>query len=231
MSRRNLAVPVKLWALACTITGISLTVNPVLTCVLTSVGFAYLAEQRNWRFLRSMGMFYVVLAILLCWIRFYDFPPVVFSEFYVLMFWNLAPVFLVSWDLITTPPGELAAFLSRIHMPTSVILGLLVMFRFFPTMKSEVKRVWLSMRNRGLTTFTQLVSHPAVSCEYVLVPLLLRCLQIADQLSVSAVSRGAERPGGRGSYYGKSAGFRDYIWLTVWTVVTVGFLSIGGVRV
>ena len=51
MKRRNFAVPVKLWALACTIIGISLTANPVLTCVLTSVGFAYLAEQRNWRFL------------------------------------------------------------------------------------------------------------------------------------------------------------------------------------
>ena len=231
MQRKNFAVPVKLWASSCAIVGISMISNTVLTCILALTGFLYLSVQHNWRALKSFGVFYIAMAVLLYLIRYQGLHMVVFSEFYVLMFWNLAPVFLVSWDLITTPPGELAAFLSRIHMPTSVILGLLVMFRFFPTMKSEVKRVWLSMRNRGLTTFTQLVSHPAVSCEYVLVPLLLRCLQIADQLSVSAVSRGAERPGGRGSYYGKSAGFRDYIWLTVWTVVTVGFLSIGGVRV
>ena len=38
---------------------------------------------------------------------------------------------------------------------------------------------------------------------YVLVPFLLRVLQLADQLSVSAVARGAERPGVRGSYYEK----------------------------
>lgn len=50
------------------------------------------------------------------------------------------------------------------------------------------------MRNRGLTTPIQLAGHPAASCEYVLVPLLLRCLQIADQLSVSAVAVGRSVP-------------------------------------
>lgn len=53
MGRRNLAVPVKLWALACTIIGISLTTDTLLTCVLTVAGFIYLGVQRNWRFLRS----------------------------------------------------------------------------------------------------------------------------------------------------------------------------------
>lgn len=231
MQRRNLAVWVKLWALACAIIGISLAADTVLTCVLTVTGFAYLGAQRNWRLLRSMAVFYALLGTLLYLIRFHDFHPAVFSEFYVLMFWNLTSVFLVSWDLITTPPGELAAFLSRIHTPTPVILGLLVMFRFFPTMKSELRSVWLSMRNRGLTAPAQLVSHPAASCEYVLVPLLLRCLQIADQLSVSAVARGAERPGKRGSYYGKRVDVCDSIWLALWTVVTAVFLVVGGVRI
>ena len=176
-----------------------------------------------------MVIFYIILMGLLYFIRFHEFHPVVFSEFYVLMFWNLTPVFFVSWDLITTPPGEFSAFLSRVHTPTSVILGLLVIFRFFPTMKSELKCVWLSMRNRGLTAPIQIVRHPMASCEYVLVPLLLRCLQIADQLSVSAVARGAERPGKRGSYYGKKVGIYDYIWLVLWFIVTVVFFSIGGV--
>lgn len=116
-------------------------------------------------------------------------------------------------------------------MPTPVILGLLVVFRFFPTMRSEVKSVGRSMRNRGLTAPAQLVSHPAVSCEYVLVPLLLRCLQIADQLAVSAVARGAEYPGKRGSYYGKRLGVPDYIWFGVWMAATSVFLAVGGVRI
>lgn len=65
------------------------------------------------------------------------------------MFWNLSPIFLVSWDLITTPPGMLSAFLSRLRMPTPFILGLLVVFRFFPTMRTELKGVGRSMKTGG----------------------------------------------------------------------------------
>ena len=159
MRRSHLAVPTKLWALLCVMVGVSLTSNAVLTCTLTLLGFTYLGFQRNWRLLRSFGVFYLLLAVLLYLIRFHGFHMAIFSEFYVLMLWNLSPVFLAAWDLITTPPGELAAFFSRIHMPTPVILGLLVVFRFFPTMRSEVKSVGRSMRNRGLTAPAQLVRH------------------------------------------------------------------------
>lgn len=231
MQYNHLAVPTKLWALLCVIIGVSLTSNAILTCTLTLLGFAYLGFQQNWRFLRSFWLFYLLLAFLLYLIRFHGFHMAIFSEFYVLMLWNLSPVFFAAWDLITTPPGELAAFFSRIHIPTPVILGLLVVFRFIPTMRNEVKSVGLSMRNRGLTAPVQLVRHPAVSCEYVLVPLLLCCLQIADQLAVSAVARGAEYPGKRGSYYEGKPGVPDYIWLGVWTAATVVFLAVGGVRI
>ncbi len=230
MSRKNFAVPVKLWALLCTIIGISLTANPILTCVLTLTGFFYLAIQKNFRFLRSCFVFYGVLTFLLYLIRFQGFQMVLFSEFYVLMFWNIFPVFLVGWDLLTTPPGELALFLSKIRMPAPFILGLLVMFRFFPTMKTELKSVVLSMKNRGLTAPSQLLWHPLSSCEYVLVPCLLRCIQIADQLSISAVARGAEYPGSRGSYYGKNFDASDAAFTVLWTAVTGVFLMVGGVR-
>ncbi len=232
MKRKGLAVPVKIWALVCTITGVSLIGNALLPFVLTIMGFLYLGVgQHNWRLLRSFGVFYIILTLLLFLIRFHGLHMAVFSEFYVLMFWNLFPVLIVGWDFITTPPGEIAAFLSGIHTPTPVILGLLVMFRFFPTMKSELKCVWRSMRNRGLTVPKQLADHPIMSCEYVLVPMLLRCLQIADQLSVSAVARGAERPGRRGSYYGKRMGVPDYIWLVLWTMATAVLLLMGGMRI
>lgn len=231
MERKNLAVPVKLWALSCTIIGISLTADTIRTFVLVMAGFLYLAIQGNWKLLRSYGVFYLVLAALLYLIRYQGLHIILFSEFYVLMFWNLSAVFLVGWDLITTPPGELSAFLSRIHMPTAVILGLLVMFRFFPTMKAELKSVWRSMRNRGLTAPIPFLFHPAATCEYILVPMLLRCLQIADQLSVSAVARGAEAPGRRGSYYGRGMTGKDWGGLILWGFVTVTFLCAGGMRV
>ena len=52
----------------------------------------------------------------------------------------------------------------------------------------------------------------------------IEALQLADQLSVSAVARGAERPGVRGSYYEKRAGARDYIAAAVCALVTASYL-------
>ena len=220
----SFAVPVKLWALLCVFAGVTIGGNVLLTCILTGGALLYLVLQRSFRLAASYGCFYLLLALLLYGIRFHGLHMPVFSEFYVLMFWNLSPIFLVSWDLITTPPGMLSAFLSRLRMPTPFILGLLVVFRFFPTMRAELKGVGRSMKNRGLTAAGQLLAHPVQSIEYVLVPFLLRVLQLADQLSVSAVARGAERPGVRGSYYEKRAGARDYIAAAVCAIVTASYL-------
>ena len=220
----SFAVPVKLWALLCVFAGVTIGGNVLLTCILTGGALLYLVLQRNFRLAASYGCFYLLLALLLYGIRFHGLRMPVFSEFYVLMFWNLSPIFLVSWDLITTPPGMLSAFLSRLRMPTPFILGLLVVFRFFPTMRTELKGVGRSMKNRGLTAAGQLLAHPMQSMEYVLVPFLLRVLQLADQLSVSAVARGAERPGVRGSYYEKRGGARDHIAAAACALVTASYL-------
>ena len=80
------------------------------------------------------------------------------------------------------------------------------------------------MKNRGLTAAGQLLAHPVQSMEFVLVPFLLRVLQLADQLSVSAVARGAERPGVRGSYYEKRIGARDHIAAAACALVTASYL-------
>lgn len=194
------------------------------------MGFIYVLEQRNIKIFFSMGMFYAILAGLLYLVRFHNFRIPIFSEFHILMFWTLSSVFIVSWDLITTPPGEVSSFLSKIHAPTSIVLGVLVTFRFFPTMKNEIKCVWRSMKNRGLTSVTNVFLHPVSTCEYVFVPLLLRSLQIADQLSISAVARGAETPTIRGSYYKSKVGIRDYSFIAMWTIVTFYFLKIGGIK-
>lgn len=230
MRETAVAVPVKVWAVFCAILGVSLTENVLLTCVLAVLAFLQMAAERRGRLIAAFGIFYLVLALLLYFIRFHGLHMVVFSEFYVLMFYSLMPVFLVTWSLITTPPGQLAAALSKIHAPTPVILGLLVVFRFFPTMKTELKEVRQSMKNRRLTEPVYILKHPAAACEYVLVPLLLRCLLTADQLSVSAVARGAQAPGRRGSYYERKLKITDFMWIGIWAVSIVLFLIAGGVK-
>lgn len=184
-----------------------LPINDILWSLLSAVVIAFVRDS-------VLGISYG---------HYFRIPCVVFLEQYG----NAHAVL----GLFMTPPGELSSFLSSIHMPTGVILGLMVIFRFFPTMKAELKAVGLSMKNRGLTSVRQFAVHPLASVEYVLVPLLLRILQIADQLAVSAVARGAECPGVRKSYYETTMHMRDWCFLALWGIVTAAVLCVGGVKI
>jgi len=223
------AVPVKLLALFCVMLGVFLAADTDFTWVLSLAAIIYLGFQGDWRQLFGYGLFYGILSLLLMLIRRFGMTMLVFSEFSVFLFWWLTPVFIVSWNLMTSPPGTISAFLSRIHAPISIILGMLVVFRFFPTMRAELKGLRDSMHNRGITSAGHLLRHPVSSFEYSLVPLLLRCLQIADQLSVSAVARGIEAPGERTSYSEQKTGLRDVICMLIWLIVTAAFLVVGGI--
>lgn len=206
------------------------TANAIAMGSLALLGILQLAIQRRWRFALQTFVFYCVVGGLLYLIRFYSFNVPLISEFFLLTFWIILPMALVGWDLITTPPGEMAATLSKLRMPTPFILGVLVIFRFFPTIRSELGGVIRSMKNRGLTEPTYMLRHPFLTAEHIFVPILLRILQIADQLSVSAVSRGATNPQIRGSYYQKEFEIRDAVWMLIWVIATIAFLIIGGLR-
>ncbi len=194
------------------------------------LGFAYLTTQRKWQVLLSFVIFYVFNLALLVAIRHCGLRTVIIPEFYILLFWNLLPITIISWDLITTPPGELSAFLSSIKMPIFVILGVLVIFRFLPTMKAELNRIISSMKNRGLLDGAQILKHPIYTAEYVCVPLLIRSVQIADQMALSAITRGAQAPNRRHSYYQKKMRRFDYLWLVIWSAILIISAMIKGIQ-
>ena len=80
-------------------------------------------------------------------------------------------------------------------------------------MRAAVSATAASMRNRGLAEAGSVARHPLRTCEYVAVPLLLRCVQVADQLAVSATARGADSPGARGSYHVRKLDARGVAWM------------------
>lgn len=231
MKEASFSVITKIWCFLCVLIAVSLGKDAILSCILTIAAFLYLVIQGKYKMVFNYGIFYILLGILLYAIQRCGLHMVIFSGFYVLMFWNLSPVILVSWDLITTPPGKISAFLSKIHIPTPVILGVLVVFRFFPTMKSEFRSVCLSMKNRKLTGIKEILKRSARSCEYVLIPLLIRILMIADQLSVSAIARGVENPGIRNSHFESTVGIMDIFVMIFWTILVSVYLWTGGIKI
>ncbi len=228
---RDLAVNTKLLSFLFVFIISLLIVDYRYSGMLSIIGFIYLLTQKKYSLLASFGIFYTLLFGLLIGIRFYSLKITILPEFYLLLLWNLLPIMILAWDLITTPPGEISAFLSRMKTPLFVILGFLVVFRFFPTMKSEMSRISKSMKNRGLLDIDQIIRHPIYTFEYALVPLLIRSIQISEQLSISAITRGALSANIRSSYYEKKMKALDFVWICIWLVVLSASIFIRIVKI
>ncbi|MDR1230469.1 MAG: energy-coupling factor transporter transmembrane protein EcfT [Spirochaetaceae bacterium] len=197
--------------------------------IITVSAIVYLAFQRHWRHILTWGLFFGFLSLLLFLMINCNLRLKFISEFHLFIFWRMTPVFIVAWDIISTPPGNLSAFLSRLNARSDIILGMLVIFRFFPTMKTSFGELIQSMRNRGIFRLKNIIRHPLFFFQYIFVPILLRCLQIADQLAISAIARGIEAPAKRENYYKQKTQSRDCLCMLVAVFGLFGFLLMEGI--
>lgn len=96
----------------------------------------------------------------------------------------------------TTTAGELTCALRRMHVPESVIIPCVVVVRFFPTVKEDYRQIRAAMALRGIAEGkAALLRHPAQSLEYILMPLLMNGNNVAQDLSVAALTKGIGLPG------------------------------------
>lgn len=116
----------------------------------------------------------------------------------------------------TTKIGDLTAALYGMRLPKAVVVPLVIAVRFFPTLKEESSAVADAMRVRGLAlSLKNLVSKPALMFESAVVPVMLRCAKIADELAAAAVARGIDRPGRKTSYNAPRFGWVDFLPLSI----------------
>ncbi|MFI3202166.1 MAG: energy-coupling factor transporter transmembrane component T [Eubacteriales bacterium] len=203
----------------------TLSTNGFISYVIFGFALLYLLVQGELKNVFQYTLFYGILCITFYLVTVYKIRLYLFSEFHVFMFWWLTPIFMVSSDLMLSPSGQISAFLSKIKMPNQVILGVLVVFRFFPTMKVECKGILQSMYNRRLLEWKQMLVHPVNSFEYILVPLLMRTIQLSDQLAVSALVRGIEAPYQRMAYYENKTTVRDVFCMMIAIVGCIAVLG------
>ena len=90
----------------------------------------------------------------------------------------------------------------QMPIPTRIMLVLIVMLRFAPTVLHEFGEVREAMKIRGfLKSVGNVLRHPMDTLEYAIVPMVFRSLKIADELAASAIVRGIESPYKKESYY------------------------------
>ena len=112
--------------------------------------------------------------------------------------------------------GEFLNALNKLRVPQKVIIPLAVTLRFFPTIGQEVSIIRDALRLRGRPlTFLSFCRAPMEMLEYVLVPLMMRCIRIADELSASAIARGIENPKMHTAMYPLKFRPADAVYLTI----------------
>ncbi len=143
---------------------------------------------------------YIGIAYLNAFLRYVQVPvlSVIMSIFGVTLL-KLVPIVMVgTWILRTTYMDDLMVSLQRMKLPQSVTIPLVVMFRYIPTLRIEYSMIRNTMSIRGLCdTFWKRLLHPIATMEYILIPLLMRCLKVTDELAASGTTRGLELDGKR----------------------------------
>lgn len=175
---------------------VSYFVNSDIASLMLILGFAiFIALGNGAKQALRMVCIYILVAYLNALLRYVSIPvlSVMMSVFGVTIL-KIIPIAMVGlWVLHTTYMDDLMVSLQRMKLPQAVTIPLVVMFRYIPTLRIEYQMIRNTMSIRGISdTFWKRVLHPIATIEYILVPLLMRCLKVTDELAASGTTRGLE---------------------------------------
>lgn len=134
----------------------------------------------------------------------------------------------VSFYLVTktvTVGAYISAF-TAMRLPGVVVIPMAVMFRFVPTMTEEWQAVSQALRLRGLgATGINSILHPMRLLEYLLIPFLLQCSEVVDEMSAAVMARGFDKDRPRTNYLELKLGVLDWVLILASLAVTVWNLA------
>ena len=105
---------------------------------------------------------------------------------------------------------DLLAALQAMGAPQAVLIPCMVVLRFFPTIRRDASHLMESLKTRRvLAGRGYALRHPALVCELLVVPLLMRSARVSDELAASALTRGLGGPAQPTVLHPLSFGVRD----------------------
>lgn len=135
----------------------------------------------------------------------------------------LPTIMAATFEIKHTHVSEWMRSLQRMHVPFDIILPLVVVFRFFPTLTDNLKNIIKALQFRGLIfSKLALIVHPVRAIEYVLVPMISSADTVASELSSVVITRGISHQGIHTSIFGDHLRFIDYIVITSSILFIVG---------
>lgn len=105
-----------------------------------------------------------------------------------MIFVRLMPGLIMgAYMLSSTTVSEFIAAMHRMHVPQQITIPLSVMFRFFPTVLEEFTAINTAMKMRDIRIGGR---NAGKFIEYRLVPLMVCSVNIGNELSAAALTRG-----------------------------------------
>ncbi|MDN6385619.1 MAG: energy-coupling factor transporter transmembrane protein EcfT [Alkalibacterium sp.] len=111
-------------------------------------------------------------------------------------FRELIPGIIVGiYALKLTHSEEWISLFKKWHFPKYFIVPFSVIFRFFPTLREDYHQIRNAMAFRGIERGPiAFIKHPIQTFEFILIPLLIKASQVAQDLTISALTKGLSMP-------------------------------------
>lgn len=120
---------------------------------------------------------------------------------------------------------DLLAALQAMGAPQAVLIPCMVVLRFFPTIRRDASYLMESLKTRRvLAGRGYALRHPALVCELLVVPLLMRSVRVSDELAASALVRGLGGEIRPTMLHSLSFGVKDAV-VTALTLASIGVLA------
>ncbi|MDR2202192.1 MAG: energy-coupling factor transporter transmembrane protein EcfT [Clostridiales bacterium] len=211
----HIHVHVKLFLIVLTVVLTAVSSHKYFTPLAFAAVLIFALAQGYFKAAGYNGCFYGLFVGIVFMYNAFGWGDRIVSRYIFVIAANAMPSFFACYVFALTPPSEIASGLNGLRFPKSTGVAVVTLFRYFPTVGAETRAVRENMRVRGLGGLRQYLLHPMRSFICVLIPLLIRALGVAEQLSVSAVTRGAESKTARHSLYEKRFGIADAAWLAL----------------
>ncbi len=139
----------------------------------------------------------------------------------LLAFSNLfSGIMMGYYTLKTTKMVDLVRSLELMKMPYFIIIPFSVMHRFFYSIKNDYSNILKAMKLKGLT-FRNLWKSPIKMLEYRVVPLAMIAMKSADDLTISAMSRGLIASSKRSSISNARLKWYDYLIIIIMSLLLI----------
>ncbi|MDO4666753.1 MAG: energy-coupling factor transporter transmembrane component T [Streptococcus sp.] len=134
---------------------------------------------------------------------------------------RMAPGLIMGrYSLLTTTMSDLVASLKKLYFSDLFIIPISIMFRFFYTVKEDYHHVKEAMYLQGLTG-KQFFHTPLRIIEYRYVPLLMCLSRTADDVSISAMTRGMRIGRKRSTISQTKLHIQDYVLLILMLFILI----------